>query len=263
MSDEQSTRGRASLGRALKHGFRAAYDSMGYVVGASFATFAITGVVLALMGLLSAHVKQLHAFGMLLGLAATPVSWLCAVGLSYYAWKTISHQRPTPSDTFKGIRGLFWPAIALFAVDLVISTVLFGDAVFFALAFRAKGGAIAAGLAMVCAYLALMWSLMCVWHLPLLVAQLEMESGPRVWVILRKSFLLTADNPGFTVGLFVVIIAFAVLCVISAFGMALVFAGTLAFLLTCSLRELFIKYGIVEEEPEVVEDRPWRLPDGN
>ena len=246
---------------ALCSGFRAAYDSLGYVVGASFVTFAITVAVLALMGLLSVHAKQFRALGVLLGLGTLAAWWLCAVGVTYYAWKTITHQHPTPTDTFEGIRRLLRPAAALFVVDLIISTVLFGDVAFFALAFKARGGAVLAGLTMVCAYLALMWSLMCVWHLPLLAAQLEMESGPSVRVILRKSFLLTADNPGFTVGLFVVIIAFAALCVISAFGTALVFAGTLAFLLTCSLRELFIKYGIVEEEPEVVEDKPWKLPE--
>lgn len=261
MADQRDIGKAASLSKALRNGFRWAYDSMGYVVGSSFATFGITAFVLALMGLASARISQLHAMGMLSGLAALPVCWLCAVGVTYYAWKAITHQHPIPTDTFEGIRRLLGPALALFVVDLIISTVLIGDVVFFALAFKARGGAVLAALAMVCAYLALMWSLMCVWHLPLLAAQVEMESGPGVRVILRKSFLLTADNPGFTVGLFVVIIAFAALCAISAVGTALVFAGTLAFLLTCSLRELFIKYGIVEEEPEVVEDKPWKLPE--
>lgn len=256
MSENQSPRGRASLGRALKSGFRAAYESLGYVVGASFATLVITAIVPAMMGLISAH-----AAGMLLGLPALPVAWLCAVGVFYYAKKVVYHERPAPADTWEGIRRLLGPAIALFVVDLIISTVLFGDVVFFALAFKAKGGALLAGLTMVCAYLALMWMLMGIYHLPLLVAQLEMESGPGVKVILRKSFLLMADNPGFTVGLFIAIIAFTVLCALSAVGMALLFTGTAAFLLTCSLRELFVKYGIVEQEPEVIEDKPWRLRD--
>lgn len=234
---------------------------MGYVVGASFATFGITAIALAATGLVSAHINQLQVLRILLGLVALAVWWLCAVGVTFYAWKTISHQHPIPIDTLEGIRSLLWPALGLFVVDAIIGAVLLGDVAFFALAFKARGGVVMAGLTMVCAYLALMWSLMCVWHLPLLAAQLEMESGPGVRVILRKSFLLTADNPGFTVVVFVVIIAFAALCAVSAVGMALVFAGTLAFLLTCSLRELFVKYGIVEEEPEVVEDKPWSLPD--
>jgi len=261
MSDNETARGRASLGKALKNGFRSAYESLAFVVGASFVTLVVTAGVLALMGLISASAPHPRSFGMLLGLPALLVGWLCAVGVFYYTKKAVWHEHPITTDVFEGIRKLLGPALVLFVVDLAISTVLFGDVVFFALAFKARGGPILAGLAMVCVYLAFMWSLMALWHMPLLIAQLDMESGPRLKAILRKSYLLVADNPGFTVGLFVVIIAFTVLCAISAVGMALLFAGTLAFLLTCSLRELFVKYGIVEEEPEVVDDRPWRLPE--
>lgn len=250
------------MGKALRDGFRAAYDALGFVVGASFATLVVGALVLVAMGLLSAHVKQVRAAGMLLGLPALPAVWLCAVGIFYYAKKAVCHEHPALGDTWEGIRKLFGPAIALFVVDGIASAVLVGDVVFFTLAFRAKGGVAFAAFGMVCAYIGLMWLMMSLYHLPLLVAQLEMESGPRVGVILRKSFLLAADNPGFTVGLFAVIIAFAVICALPAMlGIALVFPGLAAFLLTSSLRELFVEYGVIEEEPEVVEDKPWRLRD--
>jgi len=261
MTDEQTPSKPASLNKALKLGFRAAYDSLGYVVAASFAAFLITAIVLTLMGLLSANVKQLHPAGMLLGLPALLAAWLGAVGIFYYAKKAIYHEAPAPADTLEGIRKLAGPAIALFVVDGLVSALLLGDLVFFLLAFRANGGLAFAALGIISAYIALMWFLMSLYHLPLLVAQLTMDSGPKVLVILRKSFLIAADNPGFTVGLFVAIIAFAVLCALPAMiGIALLFPGAAAFVLTCSLRELFIKYGIVEEEPEIVEDKPWKLP---
>jgi hypothetical protein len=260
MSEAEGIRRQASLGKALGRGLRAAYDALGFVVAASFGTFVVGAVVLVMMGLLAAHVRGVRAAGMLLGLAALPAVWLCAVGIFYYAKMALAHEHPALVDTWHGIRRLFWPAIALFVVDSAASAVLVGDVVFFGLAFRARGGVALAAFGVVCAYIGLMWLIMSLYHLPLLVAQLEMESGLRVGVILRKSFLLAADNPGFTVGLFVVIIAFAVICALPAMlGMALVFPGLAAFLLTSSLRELFVKYGVIEEEPETVEDKPWKL----
>ncbi len=255
---ENTTRKSASLGKALKFGFRATYDSLGYVVGASFASFAASTVVFAAMGLIAANTKAGFA-ALPLAIPGLLVVWLCAVGIFYYANMVIAHEHPTPIDTIKGIRTLIWPAMALFVVDLLISAVLIGDVVFFGLAFKARGGALLAVLTMVWVYLALMWMMMSLYHLPLLVAQSKMQSRPGGCVILRKSFLLAADNPGFTVGLFAVIIAIAVLCALSAVGMALLFTSTVAFLLTSSLRELFVKYGIVEQEPDVIEDKPWKL----
>lgn len=259
MSEQQTSRQPASLIKALKRGFGSAWDSLGYVVGASLATFLVGAIVLTLMGLLSANVKQLHPAGMLLGLPALLAWWLCEVGIFYYSKKSFYYEHPAPGDTWVGICRLFWPAVKLFVVDAIISTVLVGDVLFFASAFKAKGSFAFAVLGMVSAYVAFMWLLMGLYHLALLVAQLDTESGPRVWVVLRKSFLLAADNPGFTVGLFVAIIAIGALCVFSVLGAVLLLPGVVAFLLTSSLRELYVKYGVIEEEPEIVEDKPWRL----
>jgi hypothetical protein len=260
MTDGETTRKPASLNKALKLGFRGAYDSLGYVVGASFAAFIASAVVFTVMGLIGGRVRGAGPVGLVLIVPGLLAAWLCAVGIFYYVRKVIYHEHPAPADTWEGIRKLAVPAFALFVVDLLVTTLLVGDLAFFGLAFRAKGGVAFAALAIISAYIALMWLLMSLYHLPVMVAQLGMESGPRVKKILYKSFLLTADNPGFTVGLFVVIIAFATLCALPAMlGMALLFPGAAAFLLTYSLRELFIRYGVVEEEPEIVEDKPWKL----
>ena len=261
MTDQQTTRKPASLNKALRLGFRASYDSLGYVVGASFAAFVLSALVFTLMAYISRQAGARGVLGLLLIVPGMLVAWLAAVGIFYYARKVIYHEHPTVSDTLQGIKLLAGPAITLFVVDLLISTVVLGDVTFFALAFRAKGGIVLAALAIVSAYVSLMWLMMSLYHLPILVAQLTRESGPRLKVVLSKSFLLAADNPGFTVGLFVAIIAFAILCALPALlGMALLFTGAAAFLLTSALRELFIRYGMVEEEPEIVEDKPWKLP---
>lgn len=258
MTEENTTLPPARLGRALAKGFRAAYDALGYVVAASFATFIVCGSLLAAASLLAKHTKSPAALLMLL--PAMLVAWLAQVGMLCFARNVVYDGHATISDTWEGIGKLFWPAVTLFVVDLAITAVLFGDAAFFLAAFKARGSGMLAALGVLFVYLSLVWVMMAIYHLPVLVAQLEMESGPRVKVVLRKSMLLAMGNPGFTLGFFVVIIAFTAICALPALlGMAILFPGTAAFLLTTALRELFIKYGVVEPPPEVVEDKPWKL----
>lgn len=263
MNDDHATSRPVSLGRAIRTGFRDAYDHLGYVVFATFLSFLCAA---AAFSLIAAAVRLIPGIPRIaqwtLMVPVVFVGYVCAVGVFYYVGKSVGHEHPAVVDTWTGIKRLFVPSLGLFAVDLFFITVLTGDAALFVLMFKTKGSAVFAALAILCGYLSIVWLMMAMYHLPLLVAQLAMDSGPRTFIVLRKSFLLTADNPGFTVALFLVIIAFAVLCVLSALvGMALLFLGVCAFLLTHALRELFIKYGIVEEEPDIVEEKPWRLPD--
>ncbi|NLN75284.1 MAG: hypothetical protein GX139_03105 [Armatimonadetes bacterium] len=260
MDDQQTQQPSASLNRALKLGFKGAYDSLGYVAGASFMVFLATAAVFGIMRLVLPLLPS--AFGVLLIIPVLFVAWIGTVGVFYYVKKSVFHEHPAPHDTLEGIKRLAVPAVLMFVADLLISTLLIGDVAFFVLAFRSKGGIALAALSMLSAYIGLMWMLMCLYHLPVMMMQLEMESAPTPKKIIYKSFLLAADNPAFTVGLFVVIIAFATLCALPAMlGMALLFPGTAAFVLTYSLRELYIKYDVVEPESEVVEDKPWTLGD--
>lgn len=263
MSNRGEIRRPASLGRALRRGVRAAYDQLGWVVGITLASFAATAGVLSL-SVWAANLAGVASgpFRVVIPLPGVFVYYLCAVGAFYYAGRSAAYRHPALGDFWTGVRVLFWPALVLFAIDALVGGVLVGDAVFFLALGSARNSGLFAALGVLCAYLAVVWATMCQYHLPLLVAQLDMESGPRPAVVIRKAFLLTADNPGFTATLFLVIIAIAVLCALPALiGMAILFLGATAFILTHSLRELFVRYGIVEEEPDLVEETPWRLPD--
>lgn len=258
MTEEKTTLPPAKLGKALAKGFRAAYDSLGYVVSASFGTFLVCAGLLTLASLIARHIKSPVA--MLLFVPALLAAWLAEVGMLYFARKSVYEGHAALSDTWEGIGKLIRPAIGLFVADLAITVVLAGDAMFFMEMSHARNRNLFTAVAIFFTYLTIVWLLMWLYHLPLLVAQLHMESGPRVTVILRKGFLLMADNTSFTVWFFVAIIAFTVLCALPGLlGMAVLFPGAVAFLLTCVLRELLIKYGVVEQEPEAVEDKPWRL----
>lgn len=288
MNERISTARRARLGRALGQGLRGAYDHLGYVVLASFVSFLIVTAVLT-SGMAAARVFDIKGIAAAaLALPALLAGWLCAVGVFYYANRSVFHYQASLSDTWHGVRRLLAPALGLFIIDAVITTVLMGDLLLFRqmlagiadqiAALQKVGGLTSAqelqiqslgrthlllmAVTIVFGYITAAWGMIMMYHLPLLTAQLDMESGPRPKVILRKSVLLAVDNPVFTVALFLVIIAFAVLCALPAFiGMVVLFLGAIAFLLTHALRELFIKYEIVEEEPETVDDKPWHLPD--
>lgn len=246
---------RASLGRALRKGLREAYDRLGFVIAASFAAFAGTAGVAALgVRIIDATQPGMY-IGAALLLPAAFFYFLCMVGTVYFADKAVYHERPSPADTWAGVKALLAPAAEIFAIDVLVTGILLGDAVFF---LSLKSSGLGLIMAVVCVYGAGLWTAAGVYHLPLLPAQLRMESGPRPTVIIKKAFLLALGSPGFTLGLFVAIIAFAVLCAIPAgLGMATLFPGAAAFLLTHGLRELFVRYGIVEEEPETAEDPGW------
>ena len=260
MNDEQISPRSISLMRALSKGLRDAYDHMGYVVFTTFLSFLITSLLFSVAVLVQR--KTSGPLWILLAILGAFAAWLCAVGVFYYVNKAVFHQHPVFSDTWLGIKALFRPAALLFVVDFIITLVLLGDVAFF-LGLMSSKGSIFIIIGVLCGYLTLIWLMMAMYHLPLLIAQLSMESGPRPFVILRKSYLIMMDNPTFTVGLFLAIIAIAVLCVLPMLiGMTILFLGVAAFLLTHALRELFIKYEIVEEEPDIAQkEEPWSLPE--
>lgn len=256
--DNGNTLPRASLGRALRKGFVDAYDHLGYVVVVSFIAFILTAIVglIALVGKSNAQ----FVVKMLLMTPAALVAFLCAVGVYYYAGMFVYREHPALMDTLSGIRLLIKPALKLFAVDIVISVVLAADLAFFFKWFTTGRNPIAGAAVIVVVYVVIFWLLMAIYHLPLLIAQQVLESGTSIKAVFRKSILLMMGNLGFTVGLFLVIIAFAVLCAVPMLsGIAFLFLGTSAFLVTHALRELFVRYGIVEEEPEIPEEGNYEL----
>jgi len=78
MNEQTTALPPARLGRALAKGFRAAYDSLGYVVGASFATFVACALLLSLASLAVRHSKSPVA--LLLILPTLLVAWLAGIG---------------------------------------------------------------------------------------------------------------------------------------------------------------------------------------
>ncbi len=258
MSNEEATNRKVSLARALKNGFLSAYDHLGYVVFASLICSAVSLAVYSLMVIVAGSLQG--ASRLIILAPVLLVAYIWAGGVFYYANMAVFEKRPAVIDTLRGARKLVVPAIELFLMDGFITAVLLMSAMFFVA--RMGMGSPYLATALLSMYLLLIWLILTIYHLPLLAAQLDMESGPKPLVIMRKSFLLTIDNIGFTVGLFVVIIAIVLLCALPGFiGTLAIFLGVISFVLTHALKELFKKYGIVETEAEPVKDDQWRLPE--
>ncbi|MGB9588077.1 MAG: hypothetical protein ACPL7O_07845, partial [Armatimonadota bacterium] len=101
----------------------------------------------------------------------------------------------------------------------------------------------------------LFWSLASIYHYPILV-----EQRPGAIKILKRGFLLTADNVIFTAKTFFAIILLTCLCIVIPFCLPLMFAGTASILQVRALRALFVKYSLLEPEREPETEEGSALP---
>lgn len=250
---EQGSIRPASLGRALKRAFGDTYDRLGLVLGASLIWFLSISAPIMLGAQLSVLIAPVF---FVLGLiAAFFLGAAVTAGVFVLAHNLVTRQDPVIGDIRAGFSELFFPAVRLALVDVIITGVLLADIAFL---FGLIGAAeitpspIMLMIGILFLYLFLVWIMSMLYHFP----ELVWRRSP-TFTILRRGFLLLADNVFFTTGLLFVIILLTILCAITFVGMAALFIGAAAVVTTSCLRELFIKYGIVEEPPEITDDGGW------
>ncbi len=193
----------------------------------------------------------------LIGAAAAAVltlvlSWyglVCGWGVNVLLAHRIAYFLDPGPDAFRD----FWrvhlrAALGLATVQLVVSGVMLADAAFFLT--RSSLPLRMAGMLMV--YLLLLWLMMQLWQWPFLIAE---EGG--VLKAVRKSGLLLLDNPFFTLGAFSVTMTAGALLLVSGIGAVAALGGLGACFVVRTHRELLMKYGLVEDEPDIVEDDGW------
>ncbi|MEN6371516.1 MAG: hypothetical protein ABFD64_05825 [Armatimonadota bacterium] len=262
VEEEQVDISPARFGKALKKGFFDVYDRFGLTIAASLIWAVITAVPLGLgWDLWTGNPSKFRIFLAGLTIAVfigTPVF----AGIFKMAYKIVYHNDPGLGDILTGARELFLPSLSLALIDIAVISMLVIDALFFMGVFgplKGKGnlGFSLAGILFL--YLLVTWLMTVLYQLPVLAAQKPMGQRKGAVAAIKKSLLLAAHNPGFTIGLFVVILGFSILCAVSAFGMLILFAGTVSILLTHALRELYIRYKVIEEPPEIGEDKGWEL----
>lgn len=210
------------------------------------------------------HIGLLVAANLLWLLLCLPVVTAPAAtaGLFHLARGIADHEPVGIRNFFQGFRGHFLPALKAGCFTLGVAAVLWVNVDFYShLGGRASipGMLLAAAMIWLGGFVLLMHAHI----LPLIVA------GERsLRAVLRKSALLTLDNPGFTIGITVQAVSVAALCVLTGAGAVLGLGSFLSVLLTTGHRELLKKYSPDAEaarEPEETRTlrdalRPWEGP---
>jgi len=238
-----------SLSRTLSKGVSDVWDHLGLVVASSFIWTAAVTVPLSIGWELQRRLMTTGPWYLLAGLlAALLVGVPLLAGVFKMAYKMVYRDDPSLWDILSGFKELFIPGLGLVLVSLAVAVVLAVNIVFFFGIFGPLKGSFAGyAVGIFSLYLLLIWFAMALYQFPALAAQLLLEQKQGVFPAIKKSFLLVMHNPGFTAGVFVVILGLSILCVVSVIGMPLLFVGTVAILLTRVLREQFVRYGVIEE----------------
>jgi uncharacterized membrane protein YesL len=165
---------------------------------------------------------------------------------------TIDHgEEASLHQLFVGVRTHFVAALKVGLFDLASLLLLWINIDFYS---HLRGPATVPGMVLAAAmiWLALFLMLMHAHLYPLLA-----DGEKSLKQLLRKSALLTLDNPAFTIGITLQAVSLGVLCVITGAGLFLVSGSLTASLLEAGHRELMAKYRSGEDPPGP-ETRTWR-----
>jgi hypothetical protein len=268
MEEQKTTLPAPGIGRVFRKAFGDVYDYLGLVVAASFVWLVASLVPLTFGIELQKRVSS--PAPLFAGVALSAVVAVClGVGLFYLAHRVVHREDPGFGDLLMGFKALFLPSVSLALVDLIVTGLLAADIGFFFGLFKVSGALahnpvfFSVGIFFV--WVMAFWLMTAMYHGPLLVSsyylpELEVKR-PTTGSIIKRGVLLALGAPFFTLVFLFAIIAVTILAVGSRIGMAIFVAypGIVAIVLTHATRALFIRYGVLEERPEVVEDEGWKV----
>lgn len=186
-----------SAGRSIRLAFSAIYDYAGSAIAASLLAFVafFTACSLLFQGwILVGRGPRFSGF-ILIGLvllAAPSILGPLLAGLFTLARGMFLHDDPHLFDIGRGLRRLARQAWGLAYLQTLVNTILVSDVLW----LLARPETFLKVFGIVVAYALLFWSMMMTYQWPLLV-----EQEARLSVILRRSFLLSAANPFYTLGI--------------------------------------------------------------
>ena len=245
-----------AFSKTLKKWLLDSYDYIGLVLASSLLWFGIAlGGFAAIKAGFGGNLFALFASAALFYvLLIAPMT----AGVYLMAKKVVTRDEPSLLDILRGFRDYLKASWALGLAQVVITLLIAVNSWFYLTC-----GAVALKLlGILFAYMLLFWALSAVYHFPVLI-----EQRPGVLKVLERGVLLMMDNVAFTGGVFFVIILLTCFCVITIFGLPLLYIGMMSVLKTRALRALFVKYGLLEPEreyvPEDVADDARSHPKGN
>jgi uncharacterized membrane protein YesL len=229
--------------KTLKRWIGTSYDNLGLVLMCSLA-WAVAGATFLAIDQFSSH-GNLWVFSTGAALIYVLVLSPLAAGAFAVARMMLTHDSPTVKDFFLGVRDHFSGAIGLGFAQVSITAILVVSVWF----YRHFTQVILRGLAFLSVDLLLFWAMSCIYHFPLLV-----EQRLSAYKIIKKSALLVIGGFAFTVGIFFVIILLTYLSVLSRILLPLIYLGMVSILGTLALRAMLIKYGVLEPDPEPIDE---------
>lgn len=251
----------ASLGRALKKGLSDAWDHLGLVIAASLAWSIAILIPMAIGWEVQGKLHDTWPWAIVCGiLGGVLISTPLLAGVFKMAYNTVYHEDPALNDILDGARELLTAGYSVIGINILVIVVLLTNAAFFFGIFgplKENIGFYLIGALFL--YLFVLWRMMSLYHLPALAAQKPLKQRPGAIAAIKKSFILTMHNPVFTIELFAITIGISVLCIVSMVGMLILYMGVISIILTHALRELFARYGIVEEPQESPEKSDGKL----
>jgi len=215
------------------------YDRLGFVLLCSFVWFVAAGLVLAAAMAIS-H-GRIIVMVPIAAVAYTIILSPMLAAIYRLSRNIVFHDSPSAADLITGLKTYALDAWSV-AFSQVIVTTFLGLNLWY---YVRQGGMFHLVLAAFFVYLIVFWLMSAMYHFPLLV-----EQKPGVWKILKRGFLFTIGSPGFTAGVFFVIILLTCLCVLSRFLLPLVCTGMVSIMGMLALRTMFIKYGVIEPDVE-------------
>jgi len=251
-SDQSDRHRKAALKLALRLGFRDTYDHLGTVVLMSVAWALISaagffGAQSAAFRLFIGLPGQLPALLSLLGglagvaLTAGPFT----AGTFRYARNAAARREPEIFDLGWGFRSALASSVALSAVQLAGAVLLGANALFYVIQRHPLGLVVGAFFGYALAF----WLLTCLYQWPLLVGQSGTERPAPMPTVLKKSALLVLDNFAFTLALGAVVLVLTAALWAAVVPACVLWAGTLAVVLTQAIRELLRKYELLPPDP--------------
>lgn len=239
--------------RLLRKWLASCYEYLGLVLVLSLVAF---GVTLSCLALVNSLARTNLVLGFVSGSALYAFLYApLGAGVCYSARKILTRDDPVALDFLHGFRELFTPALRLGLARMLIYTLLITNVWF----YLSRPNIVLKTLGILFLYLLLIWIVSTIYHGPMLV-----EQRPGALQVVKRSLLLVLDNLGFTFGLFSVIILLALFCAVTVLGLPLLSFGMMSVLQVVAVRALFVKYGVLEPEPEPAEVAPddsWSLDD--
>ncbi len=197
--------------------------------------------------------------GSVVGQVAFTVGWVSLGPVTLAVWAVGNRiARGSPGrirDFVDGLRGRMVPGLLLFLALVLISTLLVANVRFYfssTLGVLGRpldwaGAGIRVGQLVGLFWLAplTLWVLMQLYVLALVV-----EQDVSVGRALRRAAILVLDNVIFTLGMTLVVVVLATVCILSGVGMFAFFAGAMAVLTNNALRQLLARYALPSEQPD-------------